>query len=59
MIIVDDLLATGGTAMATTKLVESLGGKVASLAFIVELDFLKGRDRLKDYDVVSLLHYSE
>src|ERR1700741_179613 len=59
VIIVDDLLATGGTAVATVNLVESLGGKVASLAFIVELDFLKGRDRLKNYDVVSLLHYSE
>src|SRR5919205_420696 len=43
VIIVDDLLATGGTAQATTKLVESLGGKVASLSFVVELDFLKGR----------------
>ena len=59
MIIVDDLLATGGTAVATVNLVESLGGKVSSLAFIVELDFLNGRDRLKNYDVVSLLHYSE
>lgn len=59
VIIVDDLLATGGTAKATTSLVESLGGKVESLAFIVELDFLNGRDRLKGYDVVSLLHYNE
>ncbi len=59
VIIVDDLLATGGTALATTKLVESLGGKVASLAFIVELDFLKGRDRLTGYEVVSLLHYDK
>ena len=59
VIIVDDLLATGGTAKATTQLVESLGGKVASLAFIVELDFLKGREKLKGYDVVSLLHYDK
>ncbi|HLH05638.1 MAG TPA: adenine phosphoribosyltransferase [Terriglobales bacterium] len=59
VIIVDDLLATGGTAVATVNLVESLGGNVASLAFIVELDFLNGRERLKKYDVVSLLHYSE
>ncbi len=59
VIIVDDLLATGGTALATVKLVESLGGKVASLAFIVELDFLKGRDRLSGYEVISLLHYDE
>ncbi len=59
VIIVDDLLATGGTALATTKLVESLGGKVASLAFVVELDFLKGRDRLAGYEVVSILHYDK
>jgi adenine phosphoribosyltransferase len=59
VIIVDDLLATGGTALATTKLVESLGGKVASLAFIVELDFLKGRDKLAGYEVVSMLHYDK
>jgi adenine phosphoribosyltransferase len=59
VIIVDDLLATGGTAKATTQLVESLGGKVASLAFIVELDFLKGRDKLAGYQVVSLLHYDK
>ena len=59
VIIVDDLLATGGTAKATTQLVESLGGKVASLAFIVELDFLKGREKLAGYEVVSLLHYDK
>jgi adenine phosphoribosyltransferase len=59
VIIVDDLLATGGTAKATTQLVESLGGKVASVAFIVELDFLKGREKLGGYEVVSLLHYDK
>jgi adenine phosphoribosyltransferase len=59
VIIVDDLLATGGTAKATTQLVESLGGKVASVAFIVELDFLKGREKLSGYEVVSLLHYDK
>ena len=59
VIIVDDLLATGGTAVATTKLVESLGGKVASLAFVVELDFLKARDKLAGYEVVSMLHYDK
>ncbi len=59
VIVVDDLLATGGTALATIKLVESLGGKVASLAFVVELDFLKGRDKLAGYEVVSLLHYEK
>ena len=59
VIIVDDLLATGGTAQATCKLVESLGGKVESLAFIVELDFLKGREKLAGYEVVSLIHYDK
>ncbi len=59
VIIVDDLLATGGTAQATVKLIESLGGRVTSLAFIIELDFLKGRDKLGNYDVYSLLHYDK
>jgi len=59
VIIVDDLLATGGTAEATIKLVESLGGKVTGLAFVVELDFLKGREKFKNYDVFSLLHYDK
>ena len=59
VLICDDLLATGGTASATAKLAEALGAKVAGLAFAVELDFLKGRDRLKDYDVMSLLHYDK
>lgn len=58
VLIVDDLLATGGTAEATVKLVASLGGEVAGLGFVVELDFLKGRDKLKGYDVTSLLHYA-
>jgi adenine phosphoribosyltransferase len=58
VVIVDDLLATGGTATACAQLVESLGGNVAGLAFAVELDFLKGRDRLAKYDVFSLLHYA-
>jgi adenine phosphoribosyltransferase len=58
VIIVDDLLATGGTAQACAQLVESLGGNVAGLGFAVELDFLKGRDRLAGYDVMSLLHYA-
>src|SRR5437660_4562495 len=58
VIIVDDLLATGGTCAATIQLVKSLGGNIAGLAFVVELDFLKGRERLKEYDVFSLLHYS-
>jgi adenine phosphoribosyltransferase len=58
ILIADDLLATGGTAEATTKLADSLGAEIAGLAFVVELDFLKGRDRLRAYDVFSLLHYS-
>lgn len=57
VVIMDDLLATGGTAMASAKLVELLGGKVESFAFLVELKFLEGRERLKDYEVLSLLQY--
>jgi adenine phosphoribosyltransferase len=59
VIIVDDLLATGGTAEATTKLATSLGAEIAGLGFVVELDFLKGRDKLQQYDVYSLLHYDK
>jgi adenine phosphoribosyltransferase len=59
VLIVDDLLATGGTAEATTRLVKSLGGEIAGLAFVVELDFLNGRERLKPYNVFSLLHYDK
>jgi adenine phosphoribosyltransferase len=57
VLIVDDLLATGGTAVATAKLASGLGAQIAGLAFVVELDFLKGRDKLATYDVFSLLHY--
>ena len=59
VVLVDDLLATGGTMEATIKLVQQLGGEIAGLGFAIELDFLKGRDRFKDFDVFSLLHYSE
>jgi len=59
VIIVDDLLATGGTAQATAKLAESLGGDIAGLGFVVELDFLNPRQKLKQYDVFSLLHYDK
>ena len=59
VIIVDDLLATGGTMQATVQLVRQLGGDIAGLAFAVELDFLKGRARFPNYDVFSLLHYNE
>jgi adenine phosphoribosyltransferase len=53
----DDLLATGGTAEAACKLIEKLGGKVMQISFIIELSFLKGRDKLKKYNVVSLVDY--
>jgi adenine phosphoribosyltransferase len=59
VVLVDDLLATGGTMEATIKLVQQLGGTIAGLGFAIELDFLKGRDRFTDYDVFSLLHYDE
>ncbi len=59
VLIVDDLLATGGTANATAKLASSLGAEIAGLGFVVELDFLKGRELLQGYDVFSLLHYQE
>ncbi len=57
VIIVDDLLATGGTVEATIKLVEKLGGKVIGIAFLIELEELKGRDRLQGYNVYSMLKY--
>lgn len=57
VLIVDDLLATGGTAAASVKLIERLGGKVAGLCFLIELSFLNGRDKLKDHDVFSLIQY--
>ena len=53
----DDLLATGGTARAKCDLVEKLGGEVVGVSFIVELSFLGGREKLKDYDVLSLIQY--
>ncbi len=58
-LIVDDLLATGGTAAAVAQLVEKVGGKVAGIGFVVELDFLNGRRKLDGYDVFSLLHYDK
>lgn len=57
VLIIDDVLATGGTAEAVTKLVEKLGGKVKSLAFLMELSFLNGRDKLKGYDIRSHIKY--
>ncbi len=53
----DDLLATGGTMEAAVKLVEKLGGKVAQITFLIELNFLNGRDKLKNYEVHSLIQY--
>ena len=57
VLIVDDVLATGGTAAAVAQLVEKLGGKVAGLAFVIELDFLNGREKLNGYPIQSLVHY--
>jgi adenine phosphoribosyltransferase len=53
VVIIDDLLATGGTALAAARLVEKAGGKVAGIAFLVELAFLKGRDKLTGYDIFA------
>ncbi|MCS4487391.1 adenine phosphoribosyltransferase [Streptococcus sciuri] len=57
VLIVDDLLATGGTVKATIEMIERLGGVVAGCAFLIELDDLKGRDAIGDYDCKVLLHY--
>ncbi len=57
VLIVDDLLATGGTISATAKLVEKLGGEVVGLGFFIELEGLNGRDRLKKYNVKSIVKY--
>ncbi|MCX6355586.1 MAG: adenine phosphoribosyltransferase [Candidatus Aureabacteria bacterium] len=57
VLIVDDLLATGGTAAATTRLLDNLDARVLGIGFIVELSFLKGREKLSGYDVFSLIKY--
>ena len=57
VLIIDDLLATGGTSAAVAGLVESLGGRVAGLGFLIELDFLKGRERIGQYEIHSVLKY--
>lgn len=59
VLVVDDLLATGGTAKATCALVERLGGEVIGLAFVIELSFLKGREKLSGYELFSLIQYDE
>lgn len=57
VLVVDDLLATGGTVLAAAKLVERLGGNIVSLAFLIELSFLKARARLSNYDAFSIIQY--
>ena len=57
VLIMDDLLATGGTAKAVVDLIEGLGGEIVGLLFVVELDFLKGREKFNGYDVRSLIRY--
>ena len=59
VLIVDDLLATGGTAEATANLAASLGAEIVGLGFVVELEFLKGRQKLRGYEVMSLLRYDK
>ncbi|MDK6862539.1 MULTISPECIES: adenine phosphoribosyltransferase [Nosocomiicoccus] len=59
VLITDDLLATGGTIEAAIHLVEELGGIVVGLAFLIELNYLNGRDKIKDYEIISLLEYNE
>lgn len=57
VVIIDDLIATGGTTEAIIKLVERLGGKVAKIVFLIELEGLKGRDKLKGYNIASVVKY--
>ena len=59
ILIHDDLLATGGTAEATCKLVEKLGGEVVQLSFLIELTFLNGREKLRNYNISSLITYDD
>jgi len=58
VLVVDDLIATGGTAKAVAELIEKMGGEIVGFAFVVELEFLKGRGKLQKYEVTSLLKYS-
>ncbi|RKX71022.1 adenine phosphoribosyltransferase [candidate division WOR-3 bacterium] len=58
ILIIDDLLATGGTALATAHLVEKLGGRVVGIGFVIELAFLKGREKLKDYKIHTLIKFT-
>lgn len=59
VLVVDDVLATGGTMKATCDIVERLGGEIIGITFLIELDFLKGREKLKKYKINSLLHYDK
>jgi adenine phosphoribosyltransferase len=56
VVIIDDLLATGGTSRAMVELIEELGGEVVKLIYLIELDFLNGRDKLKGYNVEAIIH---
>jgi adenine phosphoribosyltransferase len=58
VLIIDDVLATGGTMEATCKMVEKLGGKIIGIGFLTELGFLNGKEKLKNYRIKSLVHYS-
>ena len=57
VLLVDDLLATGGTALATAGLIKELGGELVEITFLIELEFLKGRDKLKDYSMFSMIKF--
>jgi adenine phosphoribosyltransferase len=57
VLIIDDVLATGGTALASVKLVQALKARVAGLSFVIELEFLHGREKLRGFDVVTLIRY--
>ena len=57
VLLVDDVLATGGTMEATAKMVETLGGQILGISFLIELDFLKGREKLRKYKIESLINY--
>jgi adenine phosphoribosyltransferase len=59
VLIVDDLLATGGTAAAAARMVRGVGGAVAGIGFVIELGFLNGREKLSGFDVFSLLQYDK
>ena len=59
VLLLDDLLATGGTMLATARLVEKLGAEVVGIVFLIELSFLAGREKLKDYRLVTLIQYEE